>query len=111
MKTVAGIALVAAAIVSAACSGDRILPTDPNSTTPLSVVPSVDSVLAGDTVRFTTQDSQPASWTVSDSRVAAIENQAGRSALVRALHPGTTTVTAAEGLRTASGVLIVERLG
>jgi hypothetical protein len=52
-------------------------------------------------------DSGPVIWLVSDSRVATIEQQGPWWALARALHVGTTTITAAHGARAASAVLIV----
>jgi galactose oxidase-like protein len=106
VNTVTRTSLAAAVAAIAACSSDSSPFRPPDPAPALSVTPSIDTVLAGDTVRFYTRDSQPATWTVSDSRVAQIENQSGASALVRAVHEGTTTVTAAEAARTASAVLV-----
>jgi hypothetical protein len=114
MKTVTRIALAAAVI--AACStggGPGTQPVDPAGS--LRVTPDVVTLLVSDTVRFATLrdsgrvtgDSGPVSWTVSDSRVAGIEAQGAWWALVRALHQGTTTVTATDSGGTASAVLVV----
>jgi hypothetical protein len=104
------IAIAAAMTIISACSNGGPLSTQPPDPTPsLRVTPDVDTVFVGDTARFyvSSRDSQPASWTVSDSRVAQIENRGGGSAWVHGLHSGTTTVTAVVGDRTASGALVV----
>lgn len=107
------VALAALAVVSAiigACSNGPMgnLSTSSDSTAKLVVSPSLESRNAGDTVRFATMgDSGPVIWMVSDSRVAAIEQQGSSWALARALHVGTTTITAAHGASAASAVLIV----
>jgi len=123
MKTATRTSLVVALAVMAACSRDRgplTQPADPSAG--LFLTPGVDTGLVGDTARFAAHFSGPdstatldslaatlgaLSWTVSDSRVAAIDQQAGASALLRAVHQGATTVTAAQGGYTASAVLVV----
>ena len=123
MKTATRTSLVVALAIMAACSRDRgplTQPADPSAG--LFLTPGVDTGLVGDTARFAAHFSGPdstatldslaatlgaLSWTVSDSRVAAIDQQAGASALLRAVHQGATTVTAAQGGYTASAVLVV----
>jgi len=122
MKTVTQTSLAIALAVIAACSHEPA-PTQPaDPSVGLILTPGVDTGLVGDTARFAahfagpdstaTLDSLaatlgPLSWTVSDSRVAAIEQHAGSSALLRAVHQGATTITAAQGGYTASAVLVV----
>jgi hypothetical protein len=117
MKTATRTALAAAMAIIAACSTDGRLGTQPpDPTASLRVTPGVDTLSAGDTMRFATLrdsgsmvlgDSGPVTWTVSDSRVAGIEAQGPWWVLVRALHQGTTLVTAVHGGGTASAVLVV----
>lgn len=101
-----------ATLAFAACSVDRGVGSAPDPAGPLSVTPSVDTALLTDTVRFTTHGlpttAGPVSWTVSDSRVATIAQQGDSWALIRALHQGTTTVSAATESQSASGVLVVD---
>ena len=115
MKTATRSSLTAVLAIIVACSTDGGPGTQPTNPSGLSVNPGVDTAFVADTVPFAALDSLPASlgpvtWTVSDSRVAVIERQIGESAFVRAIHQGTTTVTAAKGSHTASGVLVVEEL-
>ena len=115
MKTATRRSLATALTVIAACTSDGVPIESPNPSAGLSVSPGVDTVFVTDTAHFTALDSLPpglgpVNWTVSDSRVAVIEKQTGDSALVRAIHQGTATVTAAKGLHAASGVLVVQDL-
>src|SRR6184192_3048251 len=82
----------------------------------VTVSPSADTVTAGDLASFlaTLRDARgnplghrSVSWTVGDHSVAQIEQTADQSAQVRALHPGTTTVTATSEGKTGSAQLVV----
>lgn len=110
MKTATATLLAAASMLIAGCSGGAGPGTQPTSgTASLSITPGDDTLFVGDTVRFTApKDSGPLSWTVSDTRVAAIEEQGASWVVVRALHQGATTVSAARGGSSASAVLVVD---
>ena len=118
MKISALAALGAVSGVLGGCSNGPTgsLSTVADSTGKLVVSPALQTRSAGDTVRFATVrdssltsvgDSGPVIWMVSDSRVATLEQQGAWWAVARALHVGTTTITAAHGARAASAVLIV----
>src|ERR1041385_1767198 len=121
MKTAFIASLAAAAIASIACSeGDgNVLSSRQSSdstwdsSAALTVNPAADTVIMGDTARFMAAvgDSQPVSWTVSDTTVARIEGQVGFSVLVRAVRDGATTVTATSGGRSGSAQLVVTETG
>ena len=99
-------------VVGAACSEPDGSPlgskqssdSTADSTASLTVTPAADTVIVGDTVRFmaAVEDSQPVSWTVTDTTVARIEGQFGFSVLLRALRNGAITVTATSAGRTGS---------
>jgi hypothetical protein len=119
MKTARWLPAAWLVIIAACSNGPAGVPsTDPAGS--LGIRPAVDSASVGLTVRFATAwdsgsvivgDTAPVSWSLSDSRVAAIEQQGGWWALVRALHQGTTTVTATDSRGTASAVLVVAGTG
>jgi len=82
----------------------------------VAVTPPADTLVEGDGAGFlaTPRDAQgnplghrSVSWTVGDPSVAQIEQTSGQSAQVRALHRGTTTVTATSEGKTGSAQLVV----
>ncbi len=115
MKAMACGGLAAILIVVAGCSNptDGIQPLDP--TRSRVVRPSLDTLFVGATLSLVLarQDSSASvtrdsiTWTVSDSRVAVIDQPGQWLVRVRAVHEGTATVTAASGTSTASMVLTV----
>src|SRR5205814_6738679 len=118
MRTAFAVSLAIAVIVSGACSdrtsgplGSRLASdTTKDSTGSLTIAPAVDTIAMGDSARFTatTADSQPVSWTVSDSTVARIEaGGTGSSVLLRAVATGATAITATSGGRSGSARLVV----
>lgn len=91
-------------------------PPDSNQVATVTVSPALDSVAVGDSASFlaTLRDSLgnlvigPAVfWNVSDSTVAQIEGIFGTSVVVRALSPGTATITALSQGKSGSGTLVV----
>ena len=77
---------------------------------------SADTVTAGDSETFiaTPRDAQgnplsgrSVTWAVGDSSIARVEHTVLQTALVRALHQGTTTITAMSEGKSASAQLVV----
>ena len=77
---------------------------------------SADTVTAGDSETFiaTPRDAQgnplsgrSVTWAVGDSSIARVEHTVRQTALVRALHQGTTTITAMSEGKSASAQLVV----
>src|SRR5438105_251461 len=82
----------------------------------VTVTPSLDTLLAGDTIRFdaTPRDSQgnrlgdrPVVWTLGDTSIARIENRTSQSAWVRGLKSGSTTLTATSEGHSGSAQVVV----
>lgn len=98
---------------------DSVPPPPPDSgvVATVTVTPAVDSVVVGDSAAFlaTPRDSlgdlvtsAVVSWSISDSTVARIDGVFGTSILLRALKPGTATVTATSDGKSGSGTLVVQ---
>jgi len=116
IRALAALGLVSATLAACSNGPTGSLSTVADSTGKLVVSPTLQTRSTGDTVRFATVrdsglttvgDSGPVIWMVSDSRVATIEQQGPWWAVARAIHAGTTTITAARGARAGSAVLVV----
>ena len=137
MRHILTVLLVAGAMAVAACnerdgavrplglaaaadsSGDSIPGPKPGPVASVTVSPSSESVIVGDSAGFFAdlRDAQGnaitddhVKWSVADPTVARIEGAFGQSVILRALQPGTTTVTARSHGKSGTAQLVVDSL-
>ena len=137
MKGVLTAALAAMALAVAACSeqdgagrplgltatgtasGDSIPGRKPGPVAAVTVAPESATVNVGDSAGFFADLRDAAGspardanvkWSVADPTVASIEGEFGQSVILRALRPGTTTVTARSHGKSGTAHLVVDSL-
>jgi uncharacterized protein YjdB len=91
-------------------------PPPPDSVATVTVTPSTDTVVRGDSATFfallrdsrgDTLSGRPVTWSVSDSTVAHVEASFGQSVVIRTARAGSTVVTATSEGRSGSAQLVV----